>query len=70
MKVAIAQIAPVLMDRSATLVRILAAVEEAADAGCRLVALGETVLPGYPVWLSSTGGARFEDPEQKRLHAR
>ena len=43
---------------------------EAAAAGCRMVAFGETLVPGYPVWLSRTGGARFDDPDQKRLHAR
>jgi nitrilase len=34
-----------------------------------LVAFGETFLSGYPAWVSSTGGARFEDARQKRAYA-
>jgi nitrilase len=28
------------------------------------------MIPGYPVWLDRTGGARFDDPVQKDFHAR
>lgn len=70
MRVAIAQIAPVLLDRAATLERVTQAIHEAADAGARLVAFGETILPGYPAWLTRTDGARFDSELQKRLHAR
>jgi nitrilase len=70
LRVSIAQIAPSLLDRDATTVRIVAAVNEAAAAGSRLVAFGESLLPGYPVWLSRTDGARFDDARQKALHAR
>ncbi len=69
MKAAIAQIAPRLLDREATLEKVVASVSDAARAGCSLVAFGEALLPGYPVWLSRTGGARFDDADQKRLHA-
>jgi nitrilase len=69
MRVSIAQIAPVLLDRAATIGRVVQAVGEAADQGSRLVAFGESFVPGYPVWLSGTGGARFNDPDQKRMHA-
>ena len=41
MKVALAQLAPVLLDREATLAKIVARVEEAAAAGCGLVAFPE-----------------------------
>ena len=70
MRVAAAQIAPVLCDRTATLAKILARCEEAATEGCRLVAFPEAVLPGYPTWLGRTGGAKFESPLQKEIHAR
>ena len=70
MKLALAQIAPVLLDREATLEKVLAAVNEAADQGARMVVFGEALVPGYPVWLERTGGARFDDPLQKALHAR
>ncbi len=70
MRVAIAQIAPVLLDRAATIERIVRAIHEACDQGANLVCFGETLLPAYPVWLCRTDGARFDDPEQKELHER
>lgn len=70
MRIAAAQIRPVLLDRAATLERVVRSVHEAADAGCRLVAFGETFVPGYPVWPSRTDGARFEADDQKAFHAR
>ena len=68
--VALAQIAPVLLDRDATLAKVVAGVEEAAAGGARLVCFGEALVPGYPVWLDRADGARFDSPRQKRLHAR
>ena len=70
MIVAAAQIAPVLLDRDATLARIETAAHESAAAGARLIAFPETILPGYPTWISKTGGAQFDNPIQKELHAR
>jgi len=69
-RIALAQIAPVFLSRDATIEKVVARVKEAADAGAALVAFGETLIPGYPRWLELTDGARFEDPIQKRLHAR
>ncbi len=70
MRVAVAQIPPVFLQREATLDRVAARVEEAAAEGAALVAFGEALVPGYPVWLSRTDGARFDCPEQKAWHAR
>ena len=70
LRVAIGQIAPAVFDRAATLAKVVSAVEEAAAAGARLVAFGEALVPGYPVWLDRADGARFESAEQKALHAR
>ncbi|MEM6731352.1 MAG: nitrilase-related carbon-nitrogen hydrolase, partial [Myxococcota bacterium] len=70
MKVAIAQYAPTLLDRSATLERVNVAVEEAANEGARLVAFAETFVPGYPIWLDQTDASRFDDDLQKDIHAR
>ncbi|WP_395792214.1 carbon-nitrogen hydrolase family protein [Aquimonas sp.] len=67
--VALAQIAPVWLDRGGTLAKVVARVEEAGLRGARLVAFGEALLPGYPFWLEHTEGARFESPLQKRLYA-
>jgi nitrilase len=44
-------------------------IDKAAGAGAGLVAFGETLVPGYPHWLSHTGGAEFDSPIQKDLHA-
>ena len=69
LRVGLAQIAPVLLDRDATLAKVVARIDEAAGLGCRLVAFGEALVPGYPVWLSRTDGARFDAPDQKEIHA-
>lgn len=70
MKIAVAQIEPVWLDRQATTVRVVEAIAEAADAGARLVAFGEALLPGYPFWVELTDGARFESELQQRWFAR
>ena len=70
LRVALAQIAPVFLDREATLAKVVLRVREAAARGCRLVAFGEALVPGYPVWIERTDGARFEAKDQKELHAR
>jgi nitrilase len=67
--VAIAQIAPVWLDREKTLLKILDYTNRAADQGCNLVAFGEGLLPGYPFWLELTDGARFNSQVQKDIHA-
>ena len=46
-----------------------ATVAIAAERGCELVCFGEALVPGYPFWLERTGGARFNDAAQKRMHA-
>ncbi len=69
MRVALAQISPVLLDRWRTIERVVSAVEEAGRAGARLIAFGEALVPAYPIWLSRTDAARFDAPDQKRLHA-
>ena len=67
--VAIAQIAPVWIDRDRTLAKIIDWVHRAADCGCAFVCFGEALLPGYPFWIEHTDGARFDSPLQKDLHA-
>lgn len=69
MRIAAAQLAPVFLDRPATIRKVVAAVKDAASRGASLVAFGETLVPGYPAWLSRTDGARFDAPDQKALHA-
>ena len=68
--VGVAQIAPVWLQREATLAKVVQWVRRAAAEGCRLVAFGEALLPGYPFWLEHTDAARFESSLQKAIHAR
>ncbi|MDJ0973055.1 MAG: carbon-nitrogen hydrolase family protein [Planctomycetota bacterium] len=70
LRVAIAQIAPVLLDRAATLQKVVERVQEAGAREARLVVFGEALVPGYPVWVGPTGGAAFDAPLQKALFAR
>ena len=67
--VGLAQMAPVWLDRSRTLVKITEQVQLAAEKGCQLVVFGEALLPGYPFWVERTDGARFNSPIQKEIHA-
>ncbi|MCZ6834175.1 MAG: carbon-nitrogen hydrolase family protein [Planctomycetota bacterium] len=69
LRIGIAQIAPVFLDRAGTIEKILSRLEEAAQESCQLVTFGETLASGYPAWLSLTHGARFDDPVQKDIHA-
>ena len=69
-KVALGQIAPVWLDREKTTVKICDYINQAAADGCQLIAFGETLLPGYPFWLSSTHGSKFNCDLQKDIHAR
>ena len=68
--VALAQLAPVWLDREATLMKVLNAMDQAATEGAELVCFGESLVPGYPFWTERTDGAVFESPTQKALHAR
>ncbi len=69
LKVGIAQIAPVWLNREQTLEKIIRYTKLAGDDGCQLVAFGEALLPGYPFWIELTDGARFNSRVQKDLHA-
>lgn len=65
-----AQIAPVWLQREATLAKVATCIERAAAEGCRLVVFGEALVPGYPFWIERTDGARFNDAKQKVIFAR
>ena len=68
-KVGLAQIAPLWLDRNATVAKVADWAARAADDGCNLVVFGEALIPGYPFWVERTDGARFESDLQKELHA-
>ncbi len=68
-RVGLAQIAPVWIDREKTIAKVVDWIKKAAAEDCQLVAFGETLVPGYPFWLSSTDGAQFNSDRQKQIHA-
>ena len=69
LKIGIAQIAPIWLNREKTLAKVGKYIHQAADEGCQLVVFGEALVPGYPFWVERTDGARFNSPIQKDLHA-
>ena len=69
LKVALAQIAPVWLNKSATLQKVEATIVEAAEQKSELVVFGEALLPGYPFWLALTNGAGWDLKINKELHA-
>lgn len=69
LKVALAQIAPVWLNKTGTIDKIKVAILEAAAEGAELIVFGEGLLPGYPYWLSLTDGAAWNKTVVKELHA-
>ncbi len=68
-RVAGVQIAPVFLNAYETWKKLEGFLREAKSNGAELVTWGETLIPGYPVWLSPSGGARFDDLDQKTAYA-
>ncbi|TDQ16375.1 nitrilase [Algoriphagus boseongensis] len=69
LKVALAQIAPVWLNKEATLSKVKNSIKEAADQGCELIIFGEGLVPGYPWWTSITNASAWDDKIQKEIHA-
>jgi len=70
-RVAIAQSAPVYLDKQASLAKALDLVRQAARRSAQLIAFGETWLPGYPAWLDvCPGAALWENAPAKDVFAR
>ncbi len=69
MKIGLAQIKPVWLNKEKTIDKVVSFIEKAGQSGCSLVVFGEATIPGYPFWLSYTGGAAFNDDIQKEIHA-
>ena len=67
--VAMAQLAPVWLNKAGTVEKVKEAMLEAAKKNADLIVFGEGFLPGYPFWLSLTQGAKWELPVNKELHA-
>ncbi len=69
LKVGLAQIAPVWLNKKATLQKIITYCKKAKAENCNLVVFGEALLPGYPFWLSYCDGAKFNSKVQKEIFA-
>ena len=69
LKVAIAQITPVLLNKIETLKKVEQSIIDAAKVGSELVVFGEALVPGYPFWVALTGGAEWDTKVNKELHA-
>jgi nitrilase len=69
LKVALAQISPVWLNKKATLVKIEKTILEASTNKAELVVFGEALLPGYPFWLALTNGAAWDLKVNKEIHA-
>jgi amidase/nitrilase len=59
--VAAAQIAPVFMNKEATINKACRAIEEAGKAGAKLIVFPETFIPGYPYWRGLQPISRWSD---------
>lgn len=67
--VAIAQMAPVWLDKKETTLKIIGKIDEAGAKGFELVVFGEGLLPGYPFWIELTNGAvSIQKFRKKSIH--
>ena len=69
LRVALAQIAPVWLQKEATIELVKQSVIAAAAKDAELLVFGEAFLPGYPFWLAYTDGAAWDLQINKELHA-
>ncbi len=69
LKVALAQIAPIWLNKSETIEKVKKSIIEAAENGCELIVFGEGLIPGYPWWLSITNSAAWDNQIQKEIYA-
>ena len=69
LKICMAQISPVWLDKERTTDKIKSYISDAGKQKCELVVFGEALLPGYPFWLGLTDGAAWDSSVQKELHS-
>ncbi len=69
-RVASIQIAPVFLDAQKTWKKLSEKIVEAKSNDVDLVTWGETLIPGYPIWVSPSGGAKFNDKQQKHVYSK
>ncbi|MFK7783018.1 carbon-nitrogen hydrolase family protein [Psychroserpens sp.] len=69
LKVALAQISPVWLNKLETLKKVEHSIIEASKEQAELIVFGEGLVPGYPFWLALTEGAEWNTAVNKELHA-
>ncbi len=69
LRVGMAQISPVWLDKQSTIKKIIDQITAAGRQHCELLVFGEGLLPGYPFWLSLTKATVFDSRIQKEIHA-
>jgi len=69
LRVALAQMSPILLNKQLTMNKIADFIDKSASEKPDLIVFGEALLPGYPFWLSFSGGAEFNSSKQKEIHA-
>jgi len=63
------QIAPIFLNSQETWKKLTNYIREAHDNDAQLVTWGESLIPGYPFWLSTSGGASWDNPDQKKTYS-
>lgn len=69
LRLALAQISPVWLDKMGTIAKIKDTIQIAAKENSELLIFGEGFLPGYPFWLAYTDGASWNLKINKEIHA-
>ena len=69
LKLALPQLSPAWLSREAGLTKVLGTIASAKAEGAGLIVFSEGFVPGYPFWVSGTGGAKFNDEKQKEIFA-
>ncbi|MHA2100414.1 MAG: carbon-nitrogen hydrolase family protein [Candidatus Kariarchaeaceae archaeon] len=68
MIVSIIQISPIFLDKQETWKKLKSKIQEAIVNGAELITWGETLIPGYPQWVSQANGAQFNNEAQKKAY--
>lgn len=69
LRLALPQLAPSWLSREGGIEKVIEAIKQASDEKCDLIVFAEAFVPGYPFWLSGTGGAEFNNEKQKEIFA-
>jgi nitrilase len=69
LKVALAQISPIWLNKKRTIQKIENTIIDASKEKAELIVYGEALLPGYPFWIGLTNGAEWNSSVQKEIHA-